>query len=50
MTLQDLRPAIEARPAGELAMRVAPTTPATPRRSCPPAWLEPLRADAASAA
>jgi glutathione S-transferase len=43
MTLDDLRPAIEARPAGELAKRVAPSYPGRTPPVLPAAWLEPLR-------
>lgn len=43
MTLDDLRPAIEGRPAGELAKRVAPDYPGHTPPVLPPAWLEPLR-------
>ena len=43
MTLQDLRPQIEGRPAGELAMRVAPNYPGDAPPVLPSAWLEPLR-------
>jgi glutathione S-transferase len=48
MTLDDLRPAIEARPAGELAMRVVPAFPGRVGPVFPATWLEPLR-DAATA-
>jgi glutathione S-transferase len=48
MTLDDLRPAIAGRPAGELAMRVVPDYPGQVLPILPPAWLEPLR-DAAGA-
>lgn len=48
MTLQDLRPLIESRPAGELAKRVQPEIAG----ECPPAlpaeWLEPLSSLAAA--
>ena len=44
MTLQDLREAIAPRPAGELAMRVAPDYAGDAPPILPPAWLEPLRA------
>ena len=48
MTLQDLRPLIESRPAGEFAKRVEPEIAG----DCPPAlpaeWLEPLRSLAAA--
>ncbi len=42
LTLQDLRPGIAARPAGEHAMRVAPHYPGDAPPALPPAWLEPL--------
>jgi glutathione S-transferase len=48
MTLQDLRPAIESRPAGALAMRVAPDYPGDAPPILPPAWLEPLQARVAA--
>lgn len=44
MTLEDLRPAIESRPAGALARRIVPNYPGRTPPSLPPAWLEPLRA------
>jgi glutathione S-transferase len=47
MTLRDLRDAIAARPAGDLAMRAAPEYPGDAPAILPPAWLEPLRAPAA---
>ena len=43
MTLDDLRPVIESRPAGKLAMRLVPTYPGAASAILPPAWLEPLR-------
>jgi len=43
MTLDDLRPAIENRPAGQLAKRVVPDYPGKTPPILPPAWLEPLR-------
>jgi glutathione S-transferase len=46
MSLDDLRPAIESRPAGKLALRVAPDYPGETPPVLPPAWLEPLRAAA----
>ena len=46
MTLQDLRAAIASRPAGELAMRLAPEYPGDAPPILPAAWLEPLRATA----
>ena len=50
MTLQDQRPFIAGRPAGELAMRVVPDYPGDAPQVLPPAWLEPLRAAEAPAA
>jgi glutathione S-transferase len=50
MSLQDLREAIERRPAGELAMRVAPEYPGDAPPVLPAAWLEPLRGKAATTA
>jgi glutathione S-transferase len=46
MTLEDLRPYIEARPAGQLAMRVDPSYPGSAPPILPAAWLEPLRSAA----
>jgi glutathione S-transferase len=46
MTLDDLRPAIERRPAGRLAERVVPSFPGRVPPILPPAWLEPLSAAA----
>ena len=48
MTLQDLRPAIAARPAGDLATRVAPDYPGDAPPVLPDAWLAPLREAAAA--
>jgi len=42
-TLDDLRPAIESRPAGELAKRVVPEFPGHAAAVLPAPWLEPLR-------
>jgi glutathione S-transferase len=50
MTLDDLRPSIEGRPAGELAMRAVPDFPGHAPPILPPAWLEPLRAATPEAA
>jgi glutathione S-transferase len=50
MTLEDLRPAISSRPAGELAMRVAPDYPGRAPAVLPRTWLEPLRDSAPAAA
>jgi glutathione S-transferase len=49
LTLDDLRPAIEWRPAGELAKRVVPNYPGNTPPIFPPAWLEPLRQTASPA-
>lgn len=43
MTLEDLRPAIEGRPAGALAKRVVPDYPGKTPPILPPAWLQQLR-------
>ena len=43
MTLDDLRPAIEGRPAGELALRVIPVFPGRVAPILPASFLEPLR-------
>ncbi|MGH2987722.1 MAG: glutathione S-transferase family protein, partial [Solirubrobacterales bacterium] len=50
ITLEDLRPAIAARPAGELAMRVAPDYPGETPPVLPPAWLRGLREPSAAPA
>jgi glutathione S-transferase len=44
MTLDDLRPAIESRPAGQLAKRIDPEFPGRAPAILPPAWLQPLAA------
>jgi glutathione S-transferase len=49
MTLDDLRPAIEGRPAGALAKRVVPDYPGKTPPILPAAWLEPLRSQPATA-
>jgi glutathione S-transferase len=49
MTLDDLRPAIESRPAGELATRLVPHYPGRTPPVLPPAWLQPLRSEPAPA-
>ena len=46
MTLEDLRPMVEDRPAGKLAMRVVPDYPGEAPPILPAAWLEPLRVPA----
>ncbi|TMK75467.1 MAG: glutathione S-transferase [Actinobacteria bacterium] len=43
MTLDDLRPAIAERPAGELAVRAIPEFPGQAPPVLPPSWLEPVR-------
>lgn len=49
MTLQDLRPLIDARPAGKFARQVIPDYPGDAPPIFPPAWLEPLRGTPAAA-
>lgn len=44
MSLDDLRPAIEGRPAGQLATRIVPRFPGRTPPVLPPEWLEPLTA------
>ena len=46
MSLDDLRPAIESRPGGELALRIVPDYPGRIPPVLPAAWLEPLRGPA----
>jgi glutathione S-transferase len=48
MTLEDLRPAIEGRPAGALAKRVVPNYPGHTPPILPPEWLAPLAAPTAA--
>lgn len=48
MTLDDLRPGIEQRPAGRLARRLMPDYPGKVSPVLPAAWLEPLREPAAA--
>jgi glutathione S-transferase len=50
MTLDDLRPSIESRPAGKLAQRVCPNYPGKAAPILPPAWLQQLRDGTAAAA
>jgi hypothetical protein len=45
MSLDDLRPAIEDRAAGRLALRVVPDYPGRIPPALPTAWLEPLHGD-----
>ena len=49
MTFDDLRPAIESRPAGKLAKRVVPDYPGKTPPVLPPAWLQQLRGTTATA-
>ncbi len=49
MTLDDLRPAIEGRPAGKHARRVIPDYPGDAPPILPPAWLQQLRDTTAAA-
>jgi glutathione S-transferase len=49
MSFDDLRPAIERRPAGKLALRVVPHYPGRVPPVLPAAWLEPLQIDTAAA-
>jgi len=49
MTLDDLRPLIESRPAGELARRFVPDYPGKMPPVLPPEWLVPLRGEPAAA-
>ena len=49
MTLDDLRPTIEPRPAGQLALRLVPDYPGHTPPVLPPAWLQPLRSETAAA-
>ncbi len=44
MSFDDLRPAIESRPAGELALRIVPDFPGRTPPVFPPEWLAGLRA------
>jgi glutathione S-transferase len=49
MTLQDLRPLIDSRPAGEMARRAIPDYPGDAPPIFPPAWMQPLRGETAAA-
>jgi len=49
LTLEDLRPAIENRPAGQLARRVVPDYPGHMPPILPAEWLAPLRGEPAAA-
>lgn len=49
MTMADLRPAIEGRPAAELAQRIVPDYPGHTPPVFPAAWLDPLSGDHAAA-
>jgi glutathione S-transferase len=48
MAFADIEPAIEGRPAGELARRVAPDAPGRIGPAFPEEWLAPLRERAAA--
>ena len=48
MMLDDVRPAIEGRPAGEMALRAIPDYPGKVPPILPPEWLEPLGRPAAA--
>lgn len=50
MTLDDLRPVIAERPAGELAVRAIPEFPGQAAPVLPARWLEPVREAQAAAA
>jgi glutathione S-transferase len=50
MTFQDLRPLIEARPAGKLALRVQPQIAGDVPPILPPAWMQPLRSGSTTTA
>jgi glutathione S-transferase len=50
MTLEDLRPLIESRPAGAFAKRIQPEIAGSCPPALPPAWLEPLQQAAAARA
>ncbi|HEX6752767.1 MAG TPA: glutathione S-transferase N-terminal domain-containing protein [Solirubrobacterales bacterium] len=49
MTMQDLRPVIDARPAGRFARRVIPDYAGDAPPVFPPAWMQPLRSEPAAA-
>ena len=49
MSLEDLRPAIERHPAGELALRIVPDYPGRIPPVLPTDWLAPLRPERAAA-
>lgn len=49
MTMDDLRPFIEGRPAAELAKRVVPDYPGKTPPILPPAWLQPLHSETTTA-
>ena len=46
LTIEDVRPAIDGRPAAELARRIDPDYPGHMPPILPPEWLEPLRTGA----
>ncbi len=49
MTLDDLRPLIQSRPAGALSNRIVPNYPGRMPPVLPPAWLAPLHGEPAAA-
>jgi glutathione S-transferase len=49
MTMEDLRPEIERRPAGDLATRLVPNYPGRMPPRLPAEWLAPLRGESAAA-
>lgn len=48
MSFEDIRPAIQSRPAGEMALRAVPDFPGRTPPAFPERWLAPLRAVASS--
>jgi glutathione S-transferase len=50
MTMQDLRPLIDARPAGKFARRVIPDYAGDAPPAFPPAWMQALRSSAVTSA
>ena len=49
LTMEDLRPAVESRPAGQLALRLIPDFPGQLPPVFPADWLASLRAEAPAA-
>ena len=48
MSFEDLRPAIQSRPAGEMALRVVPDFPGRTPPVLPESWLRSLRSAASA--